>query len=338
MKKYIYLLGIIFYYSFSNSQTKITNCITNDSVINAIVINSQTSEWIGTTDDDGIIEISSNIKSITIIHPDYGETAIEINNDAVCLTSETEMLDEIVIDFNFKNELLEILDNSYKNFQTHNKGKKNYRIEYSLLSQNDGILESFKGIVSLGSIFTTTINNYELNWTVASIGNKSYKKLSSYEYFSYLSEYSLFNNKYRYRDLKDYIQNNEVVRIGNQYYVYRKNSDHFFVIDVNLDKKLISKYKNTEITANFHRQSNKEKFGTNDKKTANSLQVIFNIVDGYDIEEMTVNESYEIDNQNFYANSIINSLKLNKNEIKNLNGKGLIGFAKDYYKQQQEFL
>jgi len=337
MKTIFYLITIFFCTYFSNGQTKIIDCNTNMPVKNAIITNTQTREWIGNSDTNGFIKIPSKVNSVTIIHPNFGEIVKELPNNEICLDKNTEILDELIIDLNAKNELLEIIDKSYKIYKKNNKGKKHYSINHSLSSKLNGMLETFEGVVSLGSFVSTTLNNYKLNWTPAIIENSSYKKLSSVEYFSYLTEYVFFYNKYRYRNFRDYVNTHDVTKMGNRYYIYKGNNDHYFVIEVDLAQKLISKYTNTEIDGSFHRKSKNSKFGVNDKTLAANLKVEFNLSKAYNIKEMNVNEVYLVDGEMFYMNSTINSLNLTKSEIKKLKGKGIIGFVTDYIKQQQSF-
>ena len=66
------------------------------------------------------------------------------------------------------------------------------------------------------------------------------------------------------------------------------------------------------------------------------VEVYFNTNDQYYIKTLSVQEKYSIENNIIDSNSFIKQLKLTKEEQKNLEGKGIIGFVVDYVEKKKE--
>lgn len=157
--------------------------------------------------------------------------------------------------------------------------------------------------------------------------------MSSYRYISHIEEEMFFINKKMYEKFRNYIAANEVQKTGNQYFVYRQNSEHFFTFDINHDKQLISKYTNTRL----FNLTPPYGFETTDKITMGKTEINFNISDDYFMQDLSVQEKYLVNNRHYYSDSFIKQKKLNRTEKKSLKGKGIIGFIMDYGDKQRAF-
>lgn len=317
----------------THAQTQIKNCDDNLPLRNAIVNNANSGEWIGNTDNQGNINIPKNVEKIEIYHPDWGTVTLN-NEETICVDSE--ILDELVIEIGIdsKQKLLEIFDNSYKTYKKANRGKKYYQIDYSLNGEQEGMLEKFNGILAWGSFFSTSFNNYTFEWNKAIKDNKAYEKFSVAQYVSYVNE-TMFLDKKTYKSFRDFIEQNDIQKIGNQYFVYQKNSEHFVTFDIDTDQQLILKYTNTRIFSPLTPYD----FEQGDGIIMGKVEVNF-VSDNADyfVQDLSVQEKYLVNNRHYYSDSFIEQKKLSKAEKKNLQGKWIAGFVMDRGDSQRAFL
>ncbi|HLV51970.1 MAG TPA: hypothetical protein VKY44_08455 [Flavobacterium sp.] len=332
MKKLIIVLLFMNWAAFA--QTQIKNCNENKGLPNAIVNNAVSGEWIGNTDVVGNIVIPETIKRIEVAHPDLGSIILDNQKGEICVDNEGEILNELVIETgtNLKKELLEILDNSYKVYKKDNKGKRFYDIDYQLSDKKGDKLETFNGILALGNLFNTSFNNYKLQWSKSIKDNKSYNKLPSYQYIAHTEE-ALFTDRKTYNKFKKYVADNDVQKIGNEYFISQGNSEHFVTLEINKEKQLVSKYTNTEL----FRDKKPYGFEKGDRVTMGKVEVNFDTANDYFVNNLSVQEKYLIDQKDYHSDCFIKQKKLNKEEQKNLDGKGIIGFATDYVNQLHSF-
>lgn len=332
MKKIILTLLLINGSVFA--QTQLKNCDENKNLANVIVNNAVSGEWIGNTDASGNIIIPDNVKQIEIAHPNFGSVVLDNQKGQICIDNDSEILNELVIETgtNLKKELLEILDNSFKVYKKDNKGKRFYDIDYQLTDKADDKLETFNGILALGNMFTTSFNNYKMQWSKSIIDNPSYNKLPSYQYIDHTKE-ALFTDKKIYNKFKKHVKENEVQKIGNQYFVYKKDTDHFLTLDVDKEKQLVLKYTNTDV----FRDKKPYGFEQGDKVTMGKVEVTFAVTEDYFVNDLSVQEKYLINQKDYNSDSFIKQKKLTKEKQEELIGKGIIGFVIDYVEQFQAF-
>lgn len=314
----------------TNAQTQFLDCTNQNPLQNAIVSETSTNKWIGNTNENGYINIPKNINSVTVSHPKFGTLSINSFATIVCMDDNSTTLKELIIEDGptVKNELLKILENSYKSFKKDNKGKRYYEIDFSI-NENQKKLESFNGILALGNLLNSSFNNYSLYWDSEINKNTVYQKLPSYEYISHIEE-AIFTEKKNYLIVKDFIKENKVQKIGSEYVVYKDTDDNFITFIVDSKKQLISKYQNTLIL----KRIKPTRFTLNDEVLMGKVEVDFETINQYFIKTLSVQEKYLIENNIINSNSFIKQLKLNKEEQKKLNGKGIIGFVMDYLDQK----
>lgn len=332
MKKLIIALLLINATAFA--QTQIKNCNEDKGVANAIVNNAISGAWIGNTDVVGNILIPETVKSIEIAHPDFGSIILDNQKGQICIDDQSEILNELVIETgtNLKKELLGMLDNSFKVYKKSNKGKRFYDIDYQLTDKTDDKLETFNGILALGNVFNSSFNNYILHWSKLIIDNPSYNKLPSYQYIAHIEE-ALFTDKKIYNKFRKYVAENDVQKIGNQYFVSSESSEHFITLDVDKEKQLVLKYTNTDV----FRDKKPYGFEQGDKVTMGKVEVTFAVTEDYFVNDLSVQEKYLINQKDYNSDSFIKQKKLSKEEQEQLVGKGIIGFVVDYVEQLRTF-
>lgn len=332
MKKLI--IAFLFMNGAAFAQTQIKNCNENKGLTNAIVNHAVSGEWIGNTDAAGNIVIPENVERIEVAHPDLGFIIVDAKKGVICVDDKSEVLNELVIETgtHLKKNLLELLDNSYKIYKKSNRGKRYYDIDFQLSDKTADKLETFNGILALGSIFNSSFNNYSLRWSKSVKDNTSFNKLPSYQYIAYTEE-ALFTDKGTFNTFRKYVADNEVQKIGDQYFIFQKNIDHFITLDVDNEKQLISKLTNTQLF------SNKKPYGfeKEDKVTMGKVEVNFDITKDYFIKNLSVQARYLIDQKDYHSDCFIKQIKLGKEEQKALEGKGIVRFAIDYVRQLEAF-
>lgn len=317
------------------AQTQFKNCTDNTLLQNVIVNNATTKEWIGNTDEQGMLTIPDDVSEIETSHPTFGLITMANTKGTICTDESGDVLAELVIDTgaSVTKALLEVLDHSFDTYKKANKGKKHYQIDFKLTEQKQP-LETFTGILALGNVFNSSFNNYTIKWTEAVKDNKSFNKLPRYQYIAHVSEI-FFAEKKNFDKLKKQIQSSTVQRIGNQYYISEKGSNEFITIDADSQTKLVTAYVNTQfLTAN-----KQYAFEKNDRQTMGKVAINFKTAaNDYFVEDLSVEAKYLIDQKNYETESFIKQKKMTKDEEKKLEGKGVVGFAMDYVKQLDAYL
>lgn len=326
---------LLLVHTFCTAQTQFKNCRENALLKNVIVNNAITKEWIGNTNEQGMLTIPENISDIEASHPSFGLITLENAKGTICTDDAGDVLDELVIDMgtDVSKALLEILDHSFAAYKKANKGKKHYQINFKLAEQEQP-LETFDGILTLGNLFNSSFNNYTIKWTESIKNNKSFKKLPSHQYIVHIGEIFLADKK-TFDKFKKQIQSSTVQRIGTQYYISEKGSSEFITIEADPKTKLVSTYINTELL----NKSLPYAFEKGDHQTMGKITMAFTISsDEYFVNDLSVEAKYKIDQKDYNSESFINQKKLTKEEEKKLEGKGVVGFAMDYLKQLDAYL
>lgn len=134
------------------AQTQFKNCADNTLLQNVIVNNAATKEWIGNTDEQGMLTIPDDVSEIEASHPTFGLITMANTKGIICTDESGDVLAELVIDTgaSVTKALLEVLDHSFDTYKKANKGKKHYQIDFKLTEQKQP-LETFTGILALGS-------------------------------------------------------------------------------------------------------------------------------------------------------------------------------------------
>ena len=317
------------------AQTQFKNCANNMLLQNVIVNNAATKEWIGNTDEQGMLTIPANVSEIEASHPTFGLLTMANATGTICADESGDVLAELVIETGAHviKTLLEALDHSFATYKKANKGKKHYQIDFKLTEQQQP-LETFTGILALGNVFNSSFNNYTIKWTEAVKNNKSFNKLPRYQYIAHVSEI-FFAEKKNFDKLKKQIQSSTVQRIGNQYYISEKGSNEFITIDADPKTKLVTAYVNTQLLTDKKQYA----FEKSDRQTMGKVAMTFvTAASDYFVDDLSVEAKFLIDEKNYETESFIKQKKITKDEEKKLEGKGVVGFAIDYVKQLDAYL
>lgn len=337
MKTINTLLISLFCFINLQAQTKFIDCSNNNPYSNAIVTNSDTNQWFGNTDTQGNIVLPDNIKTVIITHPSIGEQSVMIEGSTNCIDSSIEDLEGIVIEVNVKEKFLESLNYSFEMYKKENKGKRFYNINSRIYEEKGNTsLESFKGILVLDNIFNTSFNNYELSWSAKSVKNKTFDKIETFTYLNHI-DYNIFASKSNFKDFIKYVNANKVSKIKNTYYIYPPESDEFISVEIDPNTNLVTNFINTELTINSN-LAKPTTFEANDKIIMSRFEIKYNHNNSYYIEKLNANEKYLVDNEIYALENELKQEKLNKEQVKNLKGKGLFGFAFDYVKKREDFV
>lgn len=249
MKKYFvfYLLSI----GFNNlyAQTLLQDCKTQHPVSNAIIYNATNNQLLGTTDQQGKIDLPATITDIVLVHPEYGSIPT-INQAVICVD---ELLNNIIIEVkaDAKEELLAILKDTYKQYSI-DSFKEQYYYYKGTIYEND----------TLGSVLAQE-DGYFKNLTYY---NTNYYYADQFSHYMEIADpvatsplageympYFFFSHKKQFRTLLKKIKKFKVKKINNNYYVYDDDDDwdNYWLFEINTTKNRVSKFIDTSVQANF---------------------------------------------------------------------------------------
>lgn len=245
-----------------------------------------------------------------------------------------EVLNEVVIDLTkTKNNLIQILDKSRKEFQKHEK-KNISQFTYCIKDENNINIEEINSFVrykDLGYV----LYGYNFNWIKDQNKLESLQYISSTRHFSFFTDYSLFRNELFYEDLLLLIKNSDLYFKESTYYIYDDNklaTDLIFKVD-----------EKNEILLEFINK-NKVLIRENVKKEERQLQyseVVTNFVfseDNYAVKEIKVNEQYLVKDQIIKIDFKSNLSEYTKKEIQKMDSKSMLGFVIKYTRKKKEFI
>lgn len=245
-----------------------------------------------------------------------------------------EVLNEIVIDLTkTKNNLIQILDKSNKEFQKHEK-KNISQFTYCIKDENNINIEEINSFVrykDLGYV----LYGYNFYWIKDQNKLESLQYISSTRHFSFFTDYSLFRNELFYEDLLLLIKNSDLYFKESTYYIYDDNklaTDLIFKVD-----------EKNEILLEFINK-NKVLIRENVKKEERQLQyseVVTKFVfseDNYAVKEIKVNEQYLVKDQIIKIDFKSNLSEYTKKEIQKMDSKSMLGFVIKYTRKKKEFI
>jgi len=245
-----------------------------------------------------------------------------------------EVLNEVVIDLTkTKNNLIQILDKSKKEFQKHEK-KNISQFTYCIKDENNINIEEINSFVrykDLGYV----LYGYNFNWIKDQNKLESLQYISSTRHFSFFTDYSLFRNELFYEDLLFLIKNSDLYFKESTYYIYDDNklaTDLIFKVD-----------EKNEILLEFINK-NKVLIRENVKKEERQLQyaeVVTKFVfseDNYAVKEIKVNEQYLVKDQIIKIDFKSNLSEYTKKEIQKMDSKSMLGFVIKYTRKKKEFI
>ena len=245
-----------------------------------------------------------------------------------------EVLNEVVIDLTkTKNNLIQILDKSKKEFQKHEK-KNISQFTYCIKDENNINIEEINSFVrykDLGYV----LYGYNFYWIKDQNKLESLQYISSTRHFSFFTDYSLFRNELFYEDLLLLIKNSDLYFKESTYYIYDDNklaTDLIFKVD-----------EKNEILLEFINK-NKVLIRENVKKEERQLQyseVVTKFVfseDNYAVKEIKVNEQYLVKDQIIKIDFKSNLSEYTKKEIQKMDSKSMLGFVIKYTRKKKEFI
>ncbi|WP_156424180.1 hypothetical protein [Myroides odoratus] len=274
MKKYLffYFLGI----GINNlyAQTLLQDCKTQQPISNAIIYNASNNQILGTTDQQGKINLPATITDIVLVHPEYGSIPT-INQAVICMD---ELLNNIIIEVkaDAKEQLLAILKNTYAQYSA-DPFKDQYYYYKGTIYEND----------TLGSIMAQEESYYK-NFTYY---NTNYYYANQFANYMEIADpiatspiagehlhYFFFSHKKQFRTLLKILKKLKVKKIDKDYYVYDDRWDNYWLFEINTTKNRVSKFVSTTLDANFFDVGDKILFKTKRKLIHRLIEVDYDKV------------------------------------------------------------
>lgn len=240
------LLFVLFAFcSFSTfAQTQFYNC-DEDKPISNLMIFDANNNYIGLTNENGVLEKEFSDTKLVINHPDYGnQTIIVSDKSKICIDFFNEELKELFIEkgLHVQKELLQALKISFKAFSDEKSGKSIYKISDNAYV-NDVLNESLFGYLKISTNgksiryldphykFTEYIHKKEYNYYI----------LPQYSAFALDKQIFPLHNKKDYQQFVSVITESETSKSGNYYYIDLPKIDDFITIEVDSKSKKISR-------------------------------------------------------------------------------------------------
>lgn len=239
------LLFVLFAFcSFSTfAQTQFYNC-DEDKPISNLMIFDANNNYIGLTNENGVLEKEFSDTKLVINHPDYGnQTIIVSDKSKICIDFFNEELKELFIEkgLHVQKELLQALEISFKAFSEEKSGKSIYKISDNAYV-NNMLNESLFGYLKISS------NGKSIRYLDPHYKFTEYIHKKAYNFYI-LPQYSAFaldeqifplHNKKDYQQFVSMITKSKTSKSGNYYYIDLPEIDDFITIEVDPKSKKIS--------------------------------------------------------------------------------------------------
>ena len=240
------LLFVLFAFcSFSTfAQTQFYNC-DEDKPISNLMIFDANNNYIGLTNENGVLEKEFSDTKLVINHPDYGnQTIIVSDKSKICIDFFNEELKELFIEkgLHVQKELLQALEISFKAFSEEKSGKSIYKISDNAYVNNmlDESLFGYLKISSNGKSIRYLDPHYKFT---EYIHKKTYNFYILPQYSAFALDEQIFplHNKKDYQQFVSMITKSKTSKSGNYYYIDLPEIDDFITIEVDSKSKKISR-------------------------------------------------------------------------------------------------
>lgn len=335
------LLFVLFAFcSFSTfAQTQFYNC-DEDKPISNLMIFDANNNYIGLTNENGVLEKEFSDTKLVINHPDYGnQTIIVSDKSKICIDFFNEELKELFIEkgLHVQKELLQALEISFKAFSGEKSGKSIYKISDNAYV-NNVLNESLFGYLKISTNgksiryldphykFTEYIHKKEYNYYI----NPSYTPISLYEQI-----FPLHNRK-DYQQFVSMITESETSKSGNYYYVDLPKIDDFITIEIDPKSKKISRISFPKV-----QKDGRGKFKEGYIQYTNT-EMFFDTQSTYKMTSLELKNYYEIEGKKVQYNFTAVEVNLPKKQVSAMKsvgfgGIGLNDLVNFYMKQRRAY-
>ncbi len=226
------------------AQTQFYNCNENTPIKNLMVFDSN-NNYIGLTNENGVLEKEFSDTKLVINHPSYGNQTINVSDKSkICIDYFNEELEELFIEkgLHVQKELLQALEISFNAFSDANSQKSIYKItDHAFV--NNVLNESLLGYLKVNSN-GKSIRYLDPNYKFTEyIHKKEYNHYINPQYSAFALDEQIFplHNKKDYQQFVSMITESETSKSGNYYYIDLPKIDDFITIEVDPKSKKISR-------------------------------------------------------------------------------------------------
>lgn len=336
--KYLLLLVTALISVTSFAQKQFVNCETQKPISNLMVFDTD-QNYIGITNEKGIIEKELLSQQIIINHPEYGNQTVDITKDRICIDFFNDELDELFIEkgLHVQKELLQALEISFKAFSDEKSGKSIYKISDNAYV-NNVLNESLFGYLKIDTNgksiryldphykFTEYIHKKEYNHYI----NPSYTPIALYEQI-----FPLHNRK-DYKEFISMINESETSKSGNYYYIDLPKIENFITIEIDPKSKKINRISFPKV-----QKDGRGKFKEGYIQYTNT-EMFFDTQSTYKMTSLELKNYYEIEGKKVRYDFKAAEVNLPKKEVSAMKsvgfgGIGLNDLVSVYMKQRRTY-
>lgn len=335
MKQLLLLLFFVTTYC-SSAQNQFVDCETK-SPIKGLMIFDNDSNYIGITNENGFLETKLSSKQIIINHPSYGSQKVDVSHGNVfCIDVFNEELDELFIEkgLHVQKELLQALEISFKAFSDEKSGKSIYKISDNAFVDNvlNESLFGYLKISSNGNSIRYLNPKYEFT---EYIHKKAYNFYILPQYSAFALDEQLFplHNKKDYQQFVSLINESEISKSGNYYYIDLPKIDDFITIEVDSKSKKISRI-------SFPKVQKDGRFIYWSFVQYVNTEMFFDTENIYKMKRLELKNYYEIEGKRAHYDFKAVEVNLPKKEVldmKSMGIGGLNGLVVQYMKQRRAY-
>jgi len=306
------------------AQTQFYNCDENIPLNNLMVFDSA-NNYIGLTNENGILEKEFSDTKLIINHPAYGnQTIIVSDKSKICIDLFNEELEELFIEkgLHVQKELLQALEISFKAFSDEKSGKSIYKISDHAYV-NNVLNESLFGYLKINSN-GKSIRYLDPHYKFTEyIHKKEYNYYINPQYSAFALDKQIFplHNKKNYQQFVYMITESETSKSGNYYYIDLPKSDDFITIEVDPKSKKISRISFPKVQIDG-RLKFKEKY-----KQYTNTEMFFDIQSAYKMTSLELKNYYEIEGKKVHYDFKAVEVNLPKKQVSDMKSMGIGGLG-----------
>lgn len=305
------------------AQSQFYNCNKNTPIQNLMVFDSN-NNYIGLTNENGVLEKEFSDTKLVINHPEYGNQIITVSNKSkICIDLLNEELEELFIDkgLHVQKELLQSLEISYKAFSDEKSGNSIYKISDNAYV-NNVLNESLFGYLKIST------NGKGIRYLDPQYKFTEYIHKKIYNFYI-LPQYSAFalddqifplHNKKDYQQFISLITESVVSKSGNYYYIDLPKIDDFITIQIDPKSNKINRISFPKIL-----KDGRLKLGSFTQYV--NTDMFFDTKSTYRMTSLELKNYYEIEGKEVYYDFKAVEVNLSKNEISEMKSMGIGGLG-----------
>lgn len=303
------------------AQKQFVNCDSQKPISNLMIFDAD-SNYIGITNEKGILEKELSSKQISINHPMYGNQKIDVTKEnRICIDFFNEELQELFIEkgISVRQELLKALQISYKAFSDENSGKTIYKIADHAFADNilNESLVGYLRITGNGKNIRYLDPKYEFT---EYIHKKEYNYYILPHYGPFALDKQIFplHNRKDYKQFVTLVKESEISKSGNHYYIDLPEIDDFITIEVGTENKKIARISFPKI-----QKDGRLKLGSFTQYV--NTEMFFDDNNGYKMNRLELKTYYQIEDKKLHYDFKAVEVDLPKEEVSEMKTYRLLG-------------